>query len=351
MHGKHGRRALSTEVYAQQGSLQIPEPSSLAGDCRRGDPRAKLRVRSRSARGGVVCGVRRGRGAGRRSPAARPASGAARDRRPPCRSGQADVEVGRAVRGRVGEDGRRRRPTWPAAARSRRGRGSGRCAAAASSRGRRRTRAARARAGRAARRPAPRWRAGRAGRSACEPPGRALAAIAGRPALGVVRMSVPSAATGTRWLPATTAPIGLRSCTAIRRRWGKSASVETRRTPGYGSTAVRSSSWRTCSVVMSRAASASASRTLVASGPLTPVTVTSRDRDERGVAQPQPGAAEDGEHGEERGRRPDRRAGQARRQRRAAHPVRSSTPRPGTLPVRAVASRAWRPPPRRSCAT
>ena len=73
--------------------------------------------------------------------------------------------------------------------------------------------------------------------------------------------------------------------------------------------------------------------------------------DERGVAQPQPHRAEDAEDAEERGGRPERRAGQARRQRRAAHPVGSSTRAARTLPVGVVASRAWRRPPPRSCAT
>ena len=144
---------------------------------------------------------------------------------------------------------------------------------------------------------------------ACEPPGSALAAMAGRPALGVVRSSVPSAATGTRWLPATTAPIGLRSCTAIRRPCGKSASRRDAEDAG-----VRVD--RGAQLVL-----ADVQRGHVAGGigraPRAPRGVGAADaghgdvadRDERGVAQPQPGAAEDGEHGEERRRRPERAGG------------------------------------------
>ena len=82
-----------------------------------------------------------------------------------------------------------------------------------------------------------------------------------------------------------------------RRCAGRGGSRHGRRPPmidGYGSTAVRSWSGRTCSVVMSRAAPSRAARTRGASVPLSPVTLTSSTAtspESRSHSQPPPRSA------------------------------------------------------------
>ena len=106
------------------------------------------------------------------------------------------------------------------------------------------------------------------------PGGGAATATTGRPLVELPRSRVPSAATGTRSEPAASAATATCSWTTMRSPWGKSAWASTAMIDGYGSTAVRSWSGRTCRVVMSRAAPSRAARTRGASVPLRPVTLT-----------------------------------------------------------------------------
>ena len=107
------------------------------------------------------------------------------------------------------------------------------------------------------------------------PPGTVEIGIAARPAVVVSpRSIVPSLATAMRRPSATTTPTGTCGTTRMVRPCGKSVETSMSRTTGNGSTALSSWSRRTCSVVMSAAASESARRTRPASGPETPVTRT-----------------------------------------------------------------------------
>src|SRR4051794_39069021 len=92
------------------------------------------------------------------------------------------------------------------------------------------------------------------------------------------RSRVPSAATATRAPAPVSAATAGRPTTVIFRPCSRSRSTRTSLTVGNERTASRSAPMRTCSVVMSRAACVSASRTRGASGPPAPDTVTRSTR-------------------------------------------------------------------------
>src|SRR3954468_7585037 len=92
------------------------------------------------------------------------------------------------------------------------------------------------------------------------------------------RSRVPSAATATRAPAPVSAATAGRPTTVIFRPCSRSRSTRTSLTVGNERTASRSAPMRTCSVVMSRAAWVSASRTRGASGPPAPDTVTRSTR-------------------------------------------------------------------------
>ena len=163
------------------------------------------------------------------------------------------------------------------------------------------------------------------------------------PEVRVLRSSVPSAATAMRVEPATTAATGTRSWTSMRSTCGKSLRAETASTAGNGSTAVRRAPSRTCSVVMSRAALSSASRTRCASGPLAPVTLTrstATSDESRSHSQP----TDEQRRGRWRTRRSPAAAGGAGARGRGSCIQRGLRPaRRKTLPIRAVALGPWTP--------
>src|ERR687886_245898 len=145
MHGKHGRRAVSTEVYASKPRCRFQNPRVMQEISGRDDPRALVEGYGQGVVGVVVV-------PGRMAAPFCEATG----------GGSSPPAAGRSGR-------RRSRYVAPADERS----------------------------------------------------ARACAAISGRFALGLVGISVPSAATGTRRVPDTIVATALRSRTAMRRPCGR----------------------------------------------------------------------------------------------------------------------------------
>ena len=331
MHGKHGRRALSTEVYGSKVPCRFQNPQVVQEIRGRDNPRPKSRVRSwdhRWSGSGGWCGARglpaaaapvspaarrgcRAAARGRRPPAARAGAGRGRWRRPSsgrrARAAAAAHFAAQALGAAEVQDravAQRRGPAALAHVDAAHPRAQVAAGAAASERDRAAAR------GRRACRPA-------AGPRRRRPAGRRSA---------LPRSSVPSAATGDALArPRRPRRPGRARGRRSAGRAGSRRGGRPPRTAGYGSTAVRSSPAR-------RGASSCRGRRLerrahprglgaahAGHGDL----ATATRRESRSHSQPPPSSAEDaGERGGRAGGRAAR-----RRQWRAAHPAASFDPR------------------------